>query len=159
MWYNPITCIGLQGRQFTFGEYAGDGIIPSRINKGAKMKTTSTAPLVALLLAISMLFPTPLALAQQPEVPAVAPAEAEETAELGGEEAEFSYGMVKSVSADQIVISEYDYEADKDVDVTYTVPADVKIEGAASLQEIAVGDAVDIDFLVKDGQKVASALT
>lgn len=127
------------------------------------MNMRSTARLTVLLLTVSMFFLAPSALAQtevkEPEAPAAQPAEAKDVAELGGEETEFSYGTVKSVSADQIVISEYDYEADKDVDVTYQVSADVKIEGAASLQEIAAGDAVDIDFLVKDGQNVATALT
>lgn len=84
--------------------------------------------------------------------------QAEETA-TAGEGTEFSYGTVKSVSQNQIVVSEYDYDSDKDVEVTYQVPATVTLENAASLQEIAVGAAVDIDFLVKDGQKVASAIT
>lgn len=75
------------------------------------------------------------------------------------EETEFSYGTVKSVTADQLVVSEYDYESDKDVDVTYSVPADVKLEGASSLKDIAVGDAVDIDFMIKGDQKVASMIT
>ena len=86
-----------------------------------------------------------------PEATPAAPAAADET--------EFSYGTVKSAGADQLVVSEYDYDSDKDVDVTYSVPAGTKFENVASAQEIKVGDAVDIDFLVKDGQKVASAIT
>ncbi len=76
-----------------------------------------------------------------------------------GDETEFSYGTVKSAGADQLVISEYDYDSDKDVDVTYSVPVGTKFENVASLQEIKTGDAVDIDFLVKNGQKVASSIT
>ncbi|MBI4372902.1 MAG: hypothetical protein HY585_04165 [Candidatus Omnitrophica bacterium] len=75
------------------------------------------------------------------------------------EETEFSYGTVKSITADQLVVSEYDYDSDQDVDVTYSVPAEVKLEGVASLNDIAAGDAVDIDFLVKGDQKVASVIT
>ena len=75
------------------------------------------------------------------------------------DETEFSYGTVKSVSGDQLVVSEYDYDQDKDVDVTYTVPAEAKLENVKALSEIAAGDTVDIDFLAKDGQKVATLIT
>lgn len=74
-------------------------------------------------------------------------------------DAEFSYGTVKSVSVDQIVVSEYDYDADKDVEVTYTVTGDTKFENVSSVSEIAAGDSVDVDFMVKDGQKIASAIS
>ncbi len=74
-------------------------------------------------------------------------------------ETEFSYGTVKSVGTDQFVISEYDYDSDKDVDVTYSVPTGTKFENVTALQEIKAGDAVDIDFLTKNGQKVASGIT
>lgn len=109
-----------------------------------------------LMLAVLVGFLPNGLLAQEAEQPAAQEA-VEPAAEV--EETEFSYGTVTSVSSNQIVVSEYDYESDQDVDVTYTVPADVKLEGVASLQEIAVGDAIDIDFLIKGGQKVASLIT
>lgn len=86
-------------------------------------------------------------------------APAAETVGVPEEETEFSFGTVKSITEDQLVVSEYDYESNADVDVTYQVPAETEFENAASLKEIAVGDSVDIDFLVKDGQKKAVAIT
>lgn len=116
-----------------------------------------------ILLGVSLCFPIGTLPAQEEAARAIQAAEKtnKEAIEpaLEDEGTEFSYGTIKSVSANQIVVSEYDYDQDKDVDVTYAVPAEAKFENAATLQEIVVGDAVDIDFLVKDGQKVASIIT
>ena len=95
--------------------------------------------------------------AKQPATQEVSPPAQE--AAPAADETEFSYGTVKTVGADQLVVSEYDYDSDKDVDVTYSVPAGTKFENVTSAQEIKVGDAVDIDFLVKNGQKTASSIT
>lgn len=75
------------------------------------------------------------------------------------EETEFSFGTVKSITGDQLVVSEYDYESNADVDVTYQVPAETEFENVASLKEIVVGDSVDIDFLVEGDKKKAVAIT
>ena len=121
--------------------------------------------ILTLVLSVSTCFPVSALLAQEKTAQPAAYTTNEEAIEgaaepvLGEEGTEFSYGTVKSISANQIVVSEYDYDTDKDVDVTYMVPAEAKLENVASLQEIAVGDAVDIDFLVKDGQKAASTIT
>lgn len=115
----------------------------------------------ALALSISVsLFPM-MAWAEEAAKPAPVPAAVAPQAAPAQEAAdtEFSYGTVKSISGNQIVVSEYDYDADKDVEVAYTTTADTKLENVKSVQEIAVGDSVDIDFAVKNGQKVASALT
>ena len=108
-----------------------------------------------LIFAISLGFISHMALAQEPVAPAAPAAATEEAAD----ETEFSYGTVKSVTGNQLVVSEYDYDADKDIDVTYTVPPEAKLENVASVQEIAAGDIVDIDFVAKDGQKVVSLIT
>jgi hypothetical protein len=67
----------------------------------------------------------------------------------------YSYGTVSSVSADQVVIKEYDYEKDTEVDITYAIDPAAKFENVASAKEIAVGDTVDIDYVVKDSKKIA----
>lgn len=76
-----------------------------------------------------------------------------------GEETEFSFGTVKSVTENEVVVSEYDYETNADVDVTYKVPAETEFENATTLKDIKAGDSIDIDFLVKDGVKTAIAIT
>ena len=80
---------------------------------------------------------------------------AEEEPVVEFEGAEFSYGTAKSVSADQLVVSEYDYENDKDVDVTYSVNEKTTFEGVKAVAESAAGDSVDIDYEVKGDQKIA----
>ena len=120
------------------------------------------AVVATLIFSFSTYF-VPSLLAAEPAQPAAqeekASAPEAAPAAPAADETEFSYGAVKSVDADQLVVSEYDYDSDKDVDVTYSAPAGTKFENVASLQEIKVGDSVDIDFLVKNGQKVASAIT
>jgi hypothetical protein len=117
----------------------------------------------ALVLVISLsfgLYPSNV-LAQDPEQPAAeaqAPAELTDEPLLEFEGAEFSYGTVKSVSGDQIVVTEYDYEQDKDIDVTYSVNAETTYEGVQSMSEIAAGDSVDVDYKIEGDKKIALAV-
>ena len=90
------------------------------------------------------------------EATAQTPAAEEPVVEFEG--AEFSYGTAKSVSANQLVVSEYDYENDKDVDVTYSVNEKTTLEGIKAVTEIAAGDSVDIDYEVKGDQKIALSI-
>ena len=71
------------------------------------------------------------------------------------EEPEYAYGVVTSASGDQIVISEYDYETDMDVDISFTVTEDTIIDGVGSISDISAGDNAEIDYVVKDGKKIA----
>lgn len=121
--------------------------------------------LVAVLMAVFSLsfFLKPLhaeepAPAETP-APAVEPAAPAEPAELAEDETEFSFGTVKSVTDNQLIVSEYDYESNADVDVPYEVSADTEFENAASLKDVAAGDSVDVDFLAVDGKKKAVAIT
>ena len=113
------------------------------------------------ILALSMCLYFLPALSQAQEATGTTTTETQTAAQPAqeAEETEFSYGTVKSVTGNQLVVSEYDYDADKDIDVTYTVPPEAKLENVASVQEIAAGDIVDIDFVAKDGQKVVSLIT
>ena len=74
------------------------------------------------------------------------------------EELEYSWGRVSGLSSNQIIVKEYDYESDEEVDVTYAVDPEVKIENANSLEEIAVGDSVGINFVVRNSEKVAKVI-
>jgi len=107
---------------------------------------------LVLTFALSVGFYPSLALAEDPAVPAAE----EPLVEFEG--AEFSYGTVKSASGDQLVVSEYDYENDKDIDVTYTVGPEATFEGVASFSEIVAGDSVDIDYEIKGDQKIAVSI-
>jgi hypothetical protein len=71
---------------------------------------------------------------------------------------EYSWGRVSSLSSNQITVKEYDYESDEEVDVTYAIDPEVKIENVNSLEEITIGDSVGIDFVVRDSEKVAKVI-
>lgn len=75
-----------------------------------------------------------------------------------GEELEYSWGEVSSVSSDKIVVKEYDYETDKEIEVTYEVDPKAEFKGVGSLKDVSVGDAVEIEYSVVDSKKVAKII-
>ena len=77
----------------------------------------------------------------------------------GGEEIEYSWGTASSISSSQIVVTEYDYGTEENVDVVYTVDPDVELKNADSLKSIVVGDNVEIEYVVRGGKKVAMVIT
>lgn len=74
------------------------------------------------------------------------------------EETGYTWGKVSSVSAEEIVINEYDYDTGELTDVVYTLDANIELKNVDSLQEIAVGDSADIEYVVIDGKKVAKVI-
>lgn len=74
------------------------------------------------------------------------------------EERGYSWGSVKSISSNQIVVSEYNFTVYEDTDVTYVINPEVKLEGVKSPRDIAVDDVVGIEYVVKDGQRVAESI-
>ena len=81
------------------------------------------------------------------------------TAEEVAEEPEYTFGTVKSVSGDQLVINEYDYDTGEEKEATYAIDPAVELHNVAAVSEIAVGDEVDIDYLDKGGKKTAIVLS
>lgn len=88
-----------------------------------------------------------------PAAPAVVSAPAAE------EEPDYAFGTAKSVSGDTLVINEFDYDTGEEKEATYWADANTEYDNVASLKEIAAGDEVDIDYLVKDGKKMAVAIS
>ncbi|MDO8729752.1 MAG: hypothetical protein Q7J69_00990 [Candidatus Omnitrophota bacterium] len=86
------------------------------------------------------------------ETPAVPPA-------VEVEEPEYAFGTAKSVEGDTLVINEFDYDTGEEKEATYWVDSKTEYDNVASLKEVAAGDEVDIDYLVKDGKKVAVAIS
>jgi len=74
------------------------------------------------------------------------------------EETDYSFGILKSATASEMVVTEYDYEQDKDVDVTYSVDANVKLDNTASVAAIPANSNVEIDFVTRNDKKVAVAI-
>ena len=86
-----------------------------------------------------------------PAKPAVVPPAGQPTEQ----EPDYAFGTVKSMSGDQLVINEFDYDSGAEKEVSYVVDSKTAYDNVASLKEVAVGDEVDIDYLEKDGKKVA----
>lgn len=80
-------------------------------------------------------------------------------AEEVAEEPEYTFGTVKSISGDQLVINEYDYDSGEEKEATYSIDPSVELHNVAAVTEIAVGDEVDIDYLVKGDKKTAIVLS
>lgn len=75
------------------------------------------------------------------------------------EETEYSWGTVSSISSNQIVVSEYNSETEENSEVTYTLDPNTKLENVDSLKDIAAGDNVNIEYVVKNGKKIAKIIT
>ncbi len=92
--------------------------------------------------------------AGQVTAPAAAPAE-----QPGEPEPDYAFGTAKSVTGSQLVINEFDYDTGEEKEAAYWLDAGTKYDNVASAAEIAAGDEVDIDYLVKDGKKTAVAVS
>ncbi len=94
---------------------------------------------------------TALAQPAAPEEPADAAVSADET--------EYAYGVVQRVADGSLVVNEYDLTAGKTVVATYGLDPKVTLTNVRSLDEIAAGDGVDIDYIVRNGARVATAIS
>lgn len=104
------------------------------------------------ILGFSLIPATPFAFAQDDGTkPAVVAKEMEEV--------DYSFGTVKSASAADVVVSEYDYETDKDIDVSYVLDPKAELKNVESAEKIAAGDSIDITYVMKDGKKVAKTIS
>ena len=69
--------------------------------------------------------------------------------------ADYAYGEVVQSSNDQLVISEYDYEMDEELQVTYTINSQTAFTNVADAVKLAKGDAVEIYYKESNGKRVA----
>ena len=72
---------------------------------------------------------------------------------------EYTYGSVVSASAAEVVISEYNYESDEEIQMTYVVNADTKFSNVNAAQDLLKDDNVDIYYKVIDDRKIATMIT
>jgi len=71
------------------------------------------------------------------------------------DEINYSYGVVVSSSPNQIVLLEYDYDRDEEVQVTYEINVDTKVENVESLDNLQKDDNVEIYYKEAEGKKIA----
>ncbi len=100
-----------------------------------------------LLLAAAVLF----------SLPDAAPAQTEtQQAEIS--QYIYTYGTVIALDEKQITLQEYDYDSDDEKEVTYLLDPAIVLEGAGTMAEIAVDDAVELYYEEQDGKKTARVI-
>lgn len=75
------------------------------------------------------------------------------------DEMEYAWGVIKEVSNDSIVVTEYDYDTDVDIDVAYSISSDTKVSNVETLDDISIGDTVEIEYFVVGGKKEAKVIS
>lgn len=74
------------------------------------------------------------------------------------EESEYSYGEVSSISSDQIVVKEFDYESNSEIETAYLIDNDTILDGVNSLGDVSVGDMADIEYELVGGDRIAKMI-
>lgn len=74
------------------------------------------------------------------------------------EDTEYSWGIIVEVSPMEVVVSEYDYELEKEIDVAYKIDSDTELIDIESISDLTEGDAVEIDYVVKDKDRTAKVI-
>jgi hypothetical protein len=96
------------------------------------------------------------------DIPAAAPAAAVGTAAVEpvapAEDINYSYGVVVSATANQIVLLEYDYDRDEEVQVVYTVDKSTELNNIGSMDQLKKDDNVEVYYKEANGQKMATSL-
>ena len=70
-------------------------------------------------------------------------------------ELDYTYGTVVNITPDKIIIEEYDYDNEENIETSYSIGANTEIENVQSTEDIEPGDYVDIDYMMKDGARTA----
>jgi hypothetical protein len=80
-------------------------------------------------------------------------------AALSQEEGEFTYGFVKTKTADSITLEETTFDdatgEEKTVEWVYYVSPETEYENAGSIADIGEGEEIDIEYAEKDGKRMA----
>ena len=74
------------------------------------------------------------------------------------EETQYSWGVVKIISPNQITITEYDYYSDEEIDFTYNIDKDAEIINVESIKDIKTGESVEIDYIMKNNKRFVKIL-
>lgn len=70
----------------------------------------------------------------------------------------FASGTVVEASAAKVVISEYDFDAGQEKNVSYDVNAQTQVEGAAGIADIKRDDDVEIEYQSLGDKKIATRI-
>lgn len=70
----------------------------------------------------------------------------------------YSWGVVKSISSSQIVLTEQDEETGEESDVIYDIDPKVEFNNASKIEDIAAGNSIGIEYEVSNGNKIAKVI-
>ena len=65
------------------------------------------------------------------------------------------FGMVLKVSENEIVLLEYDVDADQDIEVVYKIDFETALENIQSLSELQIDDEAGIEYVIESNEKKA----
>jgi hypothetical protein len=71
---------------------------------------------------------------------------------------EYSFGRVIAVTESQIIVKEYDYSSEEDVEVVYIITSETVLINVETYVELLIGDDVEIDYKDSNGQKIAMVI-
>ncbi len=71
---------------------------------------------------------------------------------------EYSFGVVVKVADDQIVLREYDYETDQEIEVTYAVNAETKVGETGTIKDVKADENVEVYYKEAEGKKIATQI-
>ena len=103
------------------------------------MKKLMLAPLFALVLAFAVHIPVSFA-------------------QENNNEDKFSFGKVVSVNAQEVMVKEYDFAKDADVEVAYSITSETELGNVNAVTDLAVNDDIVIDYVEKDGKRTVTTL-
>jgi cold shock CspA family protein len=69
-----------------------------------------------------------------------------------------AYGFVSQIKQDSVVILEYDYDTDQEIENEYFVNSSTEYEDVAGIAELVSGDEVEITFVQEDGKRTATLI-
>jgi len=75
---------------------------------------------------------------------------------------EFSYGTVTAVdeTRNEITVSEYDWDSDSEISVTYLLDPEATMNTIASIKEIMPGSYIDIEYIIDEkGKRIAKSVS
>lgn len=73
-------------------------------------------------------------------------------------EDKFSFGKVVSINAQEVMVKEYDFARDADVEVAYTITAETELGNVNAVTDLVADDDIVIDYVEKDGKRVVTTL-
>lgn len=70
----------------------------------------------------------------------------------------YSYGALVSQSPDKIVVLEYDYDRDEEIQVVYELTPETKVENVDALDKLQKNDNIEVYYKDVGGKKVAVSI-